>query len=90
MESWISFFLIIFWLIFFILFLKSDNFINILIYSESIWLVLYSISIILGIQNNDINLISLTFLSLGLAGLEFSLGLVLIVFYKNSIGSINL
>ena len=44
----------------------------------------------MGIQNNDINLISLTFLSLGLAGLEFSLGLVLIVFYKNSIGSINL
>jgi hypothetical protein len=30
----------------------------------------------------------MTFLSLGLAGLEFSLGLILVVCYKNNVGSI--
>lgn len=89
-ESWSIFFLVVFWLSFLIFFYRSDNFLSLLIYSEVIWLVLYTISIIFGISNNDINLISLTFLSLGLAGLEFSLGLVLIVFYKNNIGSTNL
>jgi NADH:ubiquinone oxidoreductase subunit K len=86
----VFFFLVVFWLSFLIFFYRSDNFLSLLIYSEVIWLVLYTISIIFGISNNDINLISLTFLSLGLAGLEFSLGLVLIVFYKNNIGSTNL
>jgi NADH:ubiquinone oxidoreductase subunit K len=90
MESWGIFFLTLFWLSFLIFFYRSDNFLNLLIFSEVIWLLLYTISIIFGVFNNDINLISLTFLSLGLAGLEFSLGLILIVFYKNNIGSINL
>jgi len=73
----------------FVLFIvKSDNFINILIYSEAIWVLLYALSVALGTYNNDINLLSLTFLSLGLAGLEFSLGLILVVCYKNNIGSI--
>jgi NADH:ubiquinone oxidoreductase subunit K len=89
-ESWSIFFLVVFWLSFLIFFYRSDNFLSLLIYSEVIWLVLYTISIIFGISNNDINIISLTFLSLGLAGLEFSLGLVLVVFYKNNTGSINL
>ena len=88
MESWGTYFLILYWLIFILFIIKSDNFINILIYSEAIWVLLYAISVVLGTYNNDINLLSLTFLSLGLAGLEFSLGLILIVCYKNNIGSI--
>ena len=67
---------------------KSDNFINILIYSETVWVLIYALSVTLGVYNNDINLLSLTFLSLGLAGLEFSLGLILVVCYKNNIGSV--
>jgi len=88
MESWGTYFLILYWLIFILFIIKSDNFINILIYSEAIWVLLYAISVVLGTYNNDINLLSLTFLSLGLAGLEFSLGLILVVCYKNNIGSI--
>jgi len=88
MESWGTYFLVLYWLIFILFIVKSDNFINILIYSEAIWVLLYAISVVLGTYNNDINLLSLTFLSLGLAGLEFSLGLILVVCYKNNIGSI--
>jgi NADH:ubiquinone oxidoreductase subunit K len=88
MESWGTYFLILYWLIFILFIIKSDNFINILIYSEAIWVLLYAISVVLGTYNNDINLLSLTFLSLGLAGLEFSLGLILVVCYKNNTGSI--
>ena len=53
-------------------------------------MILYALSVVLGAYNNDINLLSLTFLSLGLAGLEFSVGLILVVCYKNNIGSVAL
>jgi NADH:ubiquinone oxidoreductase subunit K len=87
-ESWGTYFLILYWLVFILFIVKSDNFINILIYSETVWVIIYALSVILGSYNDDINLLSMTFLSLGLAGLEFSLGLILIVCYKNNIGSI--
>ena len=88
MESWGTYFLILYWLVFVLFIVKSDNFINILIYSETVWVLIYALSVTLGVYNNDINLLSLTFLSLGLAGLEFSLGLILVVCYKNNIGSV--
>lgn len=59
-----------------------------LIYSETVWVCIYTLSVTLGAQNDDLNILSLTFLSLGLAGLEFSLGLVLIVLYKNNLGKL--
>lgn len=88
MESWGTYFLILYWLLLVVFLLKSNNFINMLLYSESIWVTIYTLSVILGIYNDDLNLISLTFLSLGLASLEFSIGLVLVVLYKNNLGTI--
>jgi len=88
MESWGTYFLILYWLLLLLFLLKSNNFVNMLLYSESIWVTIYTLSVILGIYNDDLNLISLTFLSLGLASLEFSIGLVLVVLYKNNLGTI--
>ena len=40
-------------------------------------------SVFLGSLNDDINLLSTSFFLLGLAGLEFSLGLLIIILFKN-------
>jgi uncharacterized protein (UPF0333 family) len=48
------------------------------------WLVLYTLAIALGSINDDINLISITFLLLGIAGLEFSLGFLLLLLFKTT------
>ena len=67
---------------------NSNNFINLILFSEIVWVILYAASTILGIINDDIVTMSLTFLSLGLAGLEFSLGVLLLTLYKLNTGSI--
>jgi hypothetical protein len=54
-----------------------------LLYSELIWVLLYIISIFLGVVNDDINLFSTSFFLLALAGLEFSYGLLIIILCKN-------
>jgi spore maturation protein SpmA len=48
-----------------------------------VWVILYTISVLLGSLNDDINLMSTSFFLLALAGLEFSFGLLLIVLFKN-------
>ena len=63
--------------------LKPKNFISILFISELVWIVLYIISILVGSIYSDITLLSMSFFILGIAGLEFSLGILLIVLYKN-------
>jgi len=67
---------------------NNNNFINLILFSEIVWVILYASSTILGIINDDIVTMSLTFLSLGLAGLEFSLGVLLLTLYKLNTGSI--
>ena len=47
------------------------------------WVFLYSFTLVLGAYNDDLLLLSLAFYFLGLAGVEFSLGLLLIVLFKN-------
>ena len=79
-----------FWFIFFFIFFKKKNFLNLLFTSEIIWVVLYIISIIYGIIYSDLNLLSLSFFILGIAGLEFSIGIILSILYKNTNKSLNL
>lgn len=82
MEIWIVFWNCIFWLVLFIFFLNSNNLLTLLLYSEIMWIVLYTISVFYGSINDDINLYSLSFFLLALAGLEFSFGILLIVLFK--------
>jgi NADH:ubiquinone oxidoreductase subunit K len=63
--------------------LNSKNLLTIIIYSEVVWVVLYSYTIITGTINDDIILTSTSFFLLALAGLEFCIGFVITVFYRN-------
>ena len=82
MEAWLIFWNCVFWLIFFIFFLNSNNLLTLLLYSETMWIILYILSVFYGSLNDDINLYSLSFFLLALAGLEFSFGILIIVLFK--------
>lgn len=47
------------------------------------WVVLYTYSVTIGLINDNITLLSSVFFLLALAGLEFSIGLLLSVVLKN-------
>lgn len=47
------------------------------------WIFLYCLVIFLGSVNDDLLLISLAFYFLGLAGIEFSFGFLLIIMFKH-------
>jgi NADH:ubiquinone oxidoreductase subunit K len=67
-----------------------SNFIKILLLSEISWIVLYNYFVEYGTSFDDATLISTSFLILGLAGLEFSIGLLMCVLLKNINKKINL
>lgn len=64
------------------------NFIKLLFFSEVTWLTLYCYTALVGVVNDDLTIISNTFLILGLAGLEYSIGLLLVIVYRNTNKSI--
>nr|YP_010411972.1 NADH dehydrogenase subunit 4L [Tetrahymena rostrata]QBI37941.1 Ymf58 [Tetrahymena rostrata]URP31132.1 NADH dehydrogenase subunit 4L [Tetrahymena rostrata] len=90
MLTWLSFWSIIFWLVLILIALKPKNFISILFISELTWLVLYTLSVLLGSIYCDITLLSTSFFILGVAGLEFSLGILISILYKNLNESLNI
>jgi len=54
-----------------------------LLYAELTWVILYVCSCYLGSLNDDLNLISLTFFFLALAGLEFCIGFLIVILLRN-------
>lgn len=79
---WIDFFNLLFWLSILGFLINYSNFLFIFLFSEITWIILYSYSSILGIYLDDLNLLSNTFFSLGLAGIEFAIGFLLIISFK--------
>lgn len=59
-----------------------------LLFSEVIWIFSYTYFLVTGTVNDDLTLLSTSILILGLAGLEFSIGLILIVLFKNTFKTI--
>lgn len=90
MQIWINFWTLFFWLSIFGFLFNPSNFINLLFFSEITWLSLYCISSLTGALIDDMTLTSNTFLILGLAGLEFSFGFLLLILFKNFNISFNL
>ena len=84
MQAWVNFWTFFFWLTLFLFFLNSVNFIALLFYSELVWITLYCFSVLLSGINDDILLLCMTFFLLALAGLEFSLGFLLIIAFKSN------
>lgn len=83
MQTWLNFWIFLFWLSLISFFLNYFNFLLILLFSEFLWLVLYCLAIFMSCKNDDILVLSLTFIFLGLAGLEFSIGLLILILFKN-------
>ena len=89
MLAWLDFFILFFWLILFLIMLNNINFLTLLLFSELMWIFLYCFVVVLGSINDDLLLVSLSFYFLGLAGVEFSFGLLLIVMFKQFNADIN-
>ena len=62
---------------------NSKNLITLIIYSEIVWVVLYCYTTIVGTINYDLILTSTSFFLLALAGLEFCIGFIISIFYRN-------
>ena len=90
MQTWVNFWTFFFWLSLFLFFLNASNFLTLLFYSELVWIILYCFTALLCGCNDDILLLCTTFFLLALAGLEFSLGFLLIILFKNINKTLNL
>lgn len=51
-------------------------------YSELSWIIIYSIVLINGAVNDDINLLSTSIFILGLAGIEYGIGIIILLIFK--------
>ena len=60
-----------------------------IIISECVWIIIYIYTIFLGITIDDITLFSTSFFILAFAGLEFSIGLLLVFLFRNFTKKIN-
>ena len=54
-----------------------------LLFSEIVWVLLYILAVFFGSIIDDINLYSLSFFLLAFADLEFSIGILILVLFKN-------
>ena len=79
MQNWINFLVLIFWVVIFCFLINSYNIVQLLFLSEIIWVCLYSYTVLMSGFTDDLILLTLSFLILGLAGLEFSFGFILII-----------
>jgi NADH:ubiquinone oxidoreductase subunit K len=81
--TWINFLTFLFWLSTCMFLLNSKNLITVILYSEIVWVILYCYTTITGTINDDLILTSTSFFLLALAGLEFCIGFIIAIFYKN-------
>lgn len=51
-------------------------------YSESIWIIIYVLDVLLSSWFNDINLLSLSLFIIGFAAIELSIGLLLMIYFN--------
>jgi NADH:ubiquinone oxidoreductase subunit K len=81
--NYFNFFTLLFWLSTSTFLFNSKNLITVILYSEIMWVVLYSYTAVTGTINDDLILSSTTFFLLALAGLEFCIGFIITIFFKN-------
>jgi NADH:ubiquinone oxidoreductase subunit K len=70
------------WLLFISFVSCGWSFFSLLLLSELVWVILYTLSIFIGSIIDDAGCVSLAFFFLGLASVELSVGLTLLVFMK--------
>ena len=90
MQTWLNFWNFFFWVSLLSFFFNTSNFLNLLFYSELVWLTLYCYSVLGSCLNDDLTLFCTSFFLLALASLEFCFGFLLIILFKNLNKSLNL
>ena len=70
--------------------LNARDLLTVILYSEIVWVILYCYITIIGVINDDLILTSTSFFLLALAGLEFCIGFIIVIFYRNFKKSFNL
>lgn len=88
MQNWINFWSLLFWVSLILFTSNLNNLIKLIFYSELVWIILFCYSILESSLNDDLNLISTSIFILGLAGLEYSIGILLSILFKNINNSI--
>ncbi len=83
MQNWVYFINLLFWVSLFCFLFNNYNIIQLLLLSEACWVIIYSYTTIMSGLTDDLTLLTLTFFILGLAGLEFSLGFILVIVLNN-------
>jgi len=69
---------------------NTNTALHLLLTAELLWITLYTIAIFVGIVYDNLNVLSLTFFFLVFSAIEFSLGLILLLFQNIVTRSINL
>lgn len=82
MQTWVNFFNFIFWLSLVSFISNFNNFIRLLFYSEITWIILYCYILVLGSINDDITLLSTSIFLLGFAGIEYGIGILILMIFK--------
>jgi NADH:ubiquinone oxidoreductase subunit K len=90
MHSIINIWLVLFWISWFLFFFNTNNLIKLFITSELVWLTLYVYALIVGIYVDDAHLFILSLLIITIASIEFSIGFILIIFFKKIFKKTNL
>jgi len=83
MQTTLNFLTLVFWFCLILVLVESYNFIKILLITELIWVLLYTNTIYIGLVIDNAELLSFSLLLLGVAGLEYSTALVVVLVYKN-------
>ena len=83
MQTWLHFFNFIFWLSLISFITNFNNFVRLLFYSELTWIILYCFILVNGAINDDLNLLSTSIFILGLAGIEYGIGVLILMIFKN-------
>jgi NADH:ubiquinone oxidoreductase subunit K len=84
MQECLNYWNFMFWFIFTGFLFNHTNFIMLIFFSEFMWIILYSLSILVGVLTDDLNSSSISFLILGVAGLEFSIGFLILLLFRST------
>lgn len=82
MQTWLITVSILFWISLAAFLFHVHDFLKLFIFSEVSWILLFTLSVLYGVHNDDLTLITLSFFLLGFAGVEFVVAYLLIVLFK--------
>lgn len=82
MHQWIDYINFIFWLSIIGFLINYSNFLFLFLFSEITWIIIYTYSIVVGVNIDDITSLSNSFFCLGFAGIEFTIGFLLLISFK--------